>query len=153
MPIDTSTGGAKAAKFESLGDKIEGVIVSAEAKPQTDIESGEVKTWSDGRPMLQWVIVLATSLRDDDADTGERTLYAKGGKFTPASGSGVSMMEAIKEAVSASGAKLLEEGGTLAVAHTGLGEKKNKAYSAPKLYAARYTPPAPRAASINPFDD
>ena len=63
MPIDTSTSSARAAKFESVGDKIEGTILSADAKPQTDIDTGEIKTWSDGNPILQWVIVLATSLR------------------------------------------------------------------------------------------
>ena len=142
MPIDTTTSGAAAAKFEAIGDRIEGRILSADAKPQTDIETGDVKTWSNGDPILQWVIVLATDLGNGGDDTGERTIYAKGGKFTAAEGDGLSMMEAIKAAVAKAGAKQLLEGGTLVVQHSGLGEKKNKAYSAPKLYKARYTPPA-----------
>lgn len=152
MPIDVQTGGGKAAKFDALGDKIEGVIISADERPQTDIETGEIKTWNDGRPIMQWVITLATDLRDADIpdDDGHRTVYAKGGKFVAAQGDGTSMMTAIADAVRASGAKSLEEGGTLAVAHTGLGEKKNKAYSAPKLYKARYTPPTSKI-NVDPF--
>jgi len=142
MPIDTTTSGATAAKFENIGDRIEGRILSAEARPQTDIETGEVVTWSDGKPRLQWVIVLATDLRDSADDTGERTVYAKGGNFVPATGEGLSPMEAIKAAVAKAGAKQLLEGGTLVMQHTGLGVKKNKAHNAPKLFKARYTPPA-----------
>ena len=152
MPIDTSTSSARAAKFEAVGDKIEGTILSADAKPQTDIDTGEIKTWSDGNPILQWVIVLATSLREDADDDGNRTVYAKGGKFTAASGEGLSMMEAIKAATAKAGASQLLEGGTLLLQHTGLGEKKKAAYSAPKLYKARYTPPA-KGIDVDPFAD
>ena len=152
MPIDTSpTTGGRAAKFDSLGDTISGVIVSADSRPQTDIETGETVTWADGTPRMQWVIVLATDLRDPAIpdDDGNRTLYAKGGKFSAATGEGTSMMEAIRAAAHAAGAKTLEEGGTLTVKHSGLGEKKNKAYSAPKLYKARYEAPAKGALDVS----
>lgn len=148
MPINTNTGTSRSAKFDEVGDRIEGIIVSAEVKPQTDIETGEIKRWTDGRPVEQWVIVLQTDIRDGEDDDGQRTLYAKGGKFDAASGSGQSMMEAIKAAANG---RAIEEGGNLVVAHSGLGKKKNAAYSAPKLYKAKYTPPP--APSIAPDDD
>jgi hypothetical protein len=57
------------------------------------------------------------------------------------------MMEAIKAAANS---RSIEEGGTLVVVHSGLGKKKNVAYSAPKLYKAKYTAPV---AGINVDDD
>lgn len=152
MPIDTSTSSGKAAKFDNVGDFIKGRIISADPRQQTDVETGEKLTWSDGSPRMQWVIQLATENRDagDPDDDGVRTIYAKGGNFTPASGEGKSMQSAIRDAVAAANAKVLAEGGTLTVKHSGLGEKKNKAYSAPKLYVARYVAPV---ADLDPFAD
>ena len=51
----------------------------------------------------------------------------------------------IEEAVKKAGAKGLEVGGTLAVKYVKDGEKKNKAFNAPKLYAAKYEAPDPMA--------
>lgn len=150
MPIDTSTSSGKAARFDAVGDFIKGRIVSADERQQTDVETGEKLTWADGSPRMQWVITLATDLRDDADDDGLRTVYAKGGNFTAATGEGKSMQSAIRDAVADAKAKVIAEGGTLTVKHSGLGEKKNKAYSAPKLYVAKYTPPA---ADLDPFAD
>lgn len=149
MPINTNTSTGRSAKFENVGDRIEGTIVSAEVKPQTDIETGEIKRWSDGKPVEQWVISLQTDLREADDDDGIRTLYAKGGRFDAASGSGQSMMEAIKAAASG---KPIEEGGTLTVMYSGQGKKKNVAYSAPKLYKAKYAAPAIKTADLDDND-
>lgn len=147
MPINTNTTGTgRAAKFDNIGDRIEGVIVSAEEKPQTDIETGEIKRWSDGKPIQQWVIAVQTDLRDGDDDDGVRVLYAKGGRFDAASGSGQSMMEAIKGAASG---KPIEEGGTLTVMYSGQGKKKNAAYAAPKLYKAKYAAPALKTVDLD----
>lgn len=148
MPINTNNGTSRSAKFDEIGDRIEGTIVSAEELDQTDIETGEVKRWPDGKAVKQWVVVVRTDMRDGDDDDGQRTLYAKGGKFDAASGSGQSMMEAIKAAANG---RPIEEGGTLTVMHSGLGKKKNPAYSAPKLFKAKYAPPA--APSIATDDD
>ena len=155
MGFDPNAGGGKTVSFDNIGDKVEGVILSADDKNHArDVDTGALLYWDAEKtqPRYQWLFELQVAPTEDNP-TGVVKVYAKGGNFTPVSGTGKSLQEAIKDAVRASGAKLIEEGGTLAIAHTGLGEKKKAAFNAPKLYAARYTPPAPRAASINPFDD
>ena len=125
-----------AAKFENINDAHVGRIVGIVQRPQTDLKSGQVKTFSDGAPMMQWVITIEKAGGDTVA------LWAKGGKFKAVSGSGESMLNAIGTAVRAAGADSVDVGGQLAVAHTGLGEAK-PGMNAPKLYTAQYKPPAP----------
>ena len=134
-------GGSRSAKFEAIGDLVKGRILSAEPRQQTTPE-GALKTWSDGKPMMQLVITLQTDLHDEDDDDGQRAVYAKGGKYKVASGKGTSMLEAIREAVKRAGAKGIDIGATLTVQHSGLGDKTAPAYSAPKLYVAKYEPGA-----------
>lgn len=144
MGFDPNAGNGKSAKFENVGDKVEGVVLSARDDDHVkNVDTGAPEYWDDAKtqPKYQWLIVLQCA-PDGPDDDGVRKVYAKGGNFTAASGSGQSMQRAIGDAVKASGAKLLDEGGTLVVQHTGLGEKKKAAFSAPKLYKARYTPPA-----------
>lgn len=149
-------GGGKAAKFEELGDSVTGTITDARVTQQTSLEDNTPLTWSDGSPRMQLVISLQTDLHDDSDDDGIRKVYAKGGKFEVASGSGSSMKEAIADAVkraSDGGKASLAEGGKLTVAFTGLGKKTNRAYSAPKLYKAKYEPPTRSVAMDDLFDD
>lgn len=137
-------GGGKAAKFEKLGDQVSGVITDARVTQQTSLEDNTPLTWQDGSPRMQLVVTLATDLREGDDDDGTRKIYAKGGKYEVASGSGTSMKEAIADAMKRAGngtpAKLVE-GGKLTVAFTGEGKRTNRAYSPPKLYKAKYEPP------------
>ena len=49
-------GGGKAAKFEAVGDTVEGTIVEAKVTQQTDMESNEPLTWADGSPRMQLVV-------------------------------------------------------------------------------------------------
>jgi len=150
MPIETKTSSSKSARFETIGDRIEGVIISAKEDDQTDIETGQVKRWQDGTPMKQWVIELQTTLNDGDDDDGKRTVWAKGGRFEAAQGDGQSLMEALR---SAADGKPIEEGAHLIVQMTGLGKKKNPAYASPKLFKAKYTP-APKGintTAVDPF--
>ena len=139
IPLSDLEGGAPAAKFDKLGDKHVGKITAMANRPQTDPATGKVKTWDDGNPMMQWVITL-------EKDNGETvSLYAKGGKgdnFTPAEGSGESMLNAIGTAVRAAEASGVDVGAQLAVAHTGLGRKVQGRNQA-KLFTAQYVPPAP----------
>lgn len=118
-----------------------GRIESADVRQQTDPE-GNLKTWNDGSPVMQLVVTLATDLNDDANDDGRRAIYAKGGNYEAASGEGTSMLVAIREAVKKAGGSKLEPGATLTVRHTGLGKKTSAAYSAPKLYRAKYEPAA-----------
>lgn len=126
-------GGPASAKFPNVGDAVEGTIkTEPTVEQQRDIETGELLTWQDGNPRQQLVITIQTDQRDpgDEDDDGVRRLFVKG-----------NMRKALQEAVIKAGRKQLDIGGKIAVAYTGDGEKKNKAYSAPKLYKAVYVPP------------
>ena len=141
--------GAKSAKFENVGDYVKGTIVSAEVRQQTDIE-GKPKVWTDGSPVMQLVVVLATDQRDDGDDDGHRAVYAKGGRYEVASGKGKSMRDAIAEAVRAGGGKALDIGSTLTVAHTGLAVAK-RGLSPMKLYGAKWEPATVAVADFDPL--
>ena len=120
------------AKFEQLGDRYVGRIVAMIERQQTDIH-GNLLAFNDGTPRKQWVI----SIEQPSGDTV--ALYAKGGKFKAATGSGASMLAAIGAAVREAGASAVDIGAELAVAYTGESEAqpgKNPA----KLYTAQYRP-------------
>src|SRR5580765_4582767 len=127
--------GGKAAKFEQIGDTVEGEITDAVVSQQTHMETNEPLTWADGSPRMQLVITLQTSERSDD-DDGLRRVFAKGGKYEVATGTGTSMKDAIGDAVKKAGAKSLDVGGHLKVGFSGEGKKTNRGFSAPKLYRA-----------------
>lgn len=124
-----------AAKFHEVGASVKGRIVSLKEEPQTDINTGQPRFWPNGEPMMQWLIGLQM------ADGETVTLYAKGGKYKPAEGSGDSMLTAIGLAVRAAGATGVDVGGELAIAYTGISEKK-AGKNAAKLYTAQYKAPS-----------
>lgn len=145
-------GGGKAAKFENIGDFVEGTITNAELTQQTSMEDNSPLTWQDGSPRMQLVVTLSTDLREGEEDDGARRIYAKGGTYEVAEGSGKSMKDAIQEACKKAGAKTITEGGVLKVAFTGLGKKTNRGYSAPKLFRAAYKLPVASVAVDDLFD-
>lgn len=132
--------GAKAFPFEAVGDVCTGVIVDAQMRQQTDLETGEPQTWKDGSPKRMLVVTLQTELQADENDDGMRTLYLRGGNYTVANGKGTASLTAVRDAIKASGAKELEIGAKLSVGYTGNGTKSNNAFTAPKLYSAKYEP-------------
>jgi len=135
-------GTGKAAKFEEVGDEVKGVISDLKVSQQTSMEDNTPLTWADGSPRMQLVVTLSTDLREDENDDGARRLYAKGGRYEVATGAGTSMKDAIADAVKKSGAREIAEGGVLRVAHTGMGKKTNRGFSAPKLFRATYEAPS-----------
>jgi hypothetical protein len=130
------------AKFPELGDKYAGVITSVRRTPQTDFDTGEVLTWNDGTPRLQTLVELEL------ADGTTTTLYAKGGKYEAAKGTGQSMEAAIVAAVKAAGGSSIRRGDMLAIEHTGLGKASRKGMNAPKLFTAEYRLAEPANASV-----
>lgn len=134
-------GSGKAFKWENMGDVCVGIIESCEVQQQTSMEDNTPLTWADGSPRMQLVITLQTEYRDDDEDDGIRRLFAKGGKWETAQGSGTSMKDAIADAVRKAGAKSLDSGAKLTVGFTGLGKSRNRGYQAPKLFQAKYEKP------------
>jgi hypothetical protein len=130
-----------AVKFDAIGDKVIGRIISARREQQRDFESGQPMTWANGDPRLQTVITL------DTAD-GEQTLYARGGRYDViAEGTGLSMEAAIVTAVSnAGGPRSIDPGAELVVQHTGLAKASKAGLNGAKLYTAAYRPPSPAEA-------
>lgn len=145
-------GGGKAAKFETIGDTIEGVITDVTVSQQTSMEDNTPLTWADGRPRMQLIVTLQTDAREGEDDDGVRKLYAKGGKYEAASGTGTSMKDAVADAVKKAGASSLDSGGWLKVGYSGEGKKTNRGYSAPKLYRATYKAPVASVAADDLFE-
>lgn len=129
-------GGVPAAKFESPGDAVKGIVEAAEVTQQTDIKTGQPKTWDNGDPMMQLVVTLQTDLDDGDDDDGRRKLYLRGSKPD-------SSLGAVKGAIRDAKAKGLEVGGELVLQYTGDGQPTQRGFNPPKLYRAKYTAPAP----------
>lgn len=132
IPLSDLEGG-NAAQFNSFGDKHEGRIIDMDERQQTST-AGELLTFKDGSPRMLWVITI----QPDEGDPVQ--LWAKGGKYKAAEGSGESMLMAIGVAVRTAGANAVDVGGRLAVAYTGNGEKTSIG-GTPKLYTAEYRPP------------
>ena len=128
--------GAPACKFESPGDTHKGKVVSAQKRQQTDYGTGTPKFYDNGDPMWEIVITIDTGVEDSNGET-EKRLFARG-----------AMLKAIREALKDAGAKL-EVGGELVVRYTEDGEPSKKGFNAPKLYKAKYTPPAPAAVDLD----
>lgn len=133
-------GGARAFQFAELNDVCHGIVINADMRQQTSLE-GELLSWDDGRPRMQLVVELQTDDRIDSDDDGIRTIYAKGGRFEVATGEGLSMKDAIadaiKEVVRDPKRRSIDPGDELWVGYTGLG-KARKGYNAPKLYSAKF---------------
>jgi hypothetical protein len=121
-------GGVPSAKFEDTGTVVAGEIATMEMQQQRDFATGELKTWSDGNPMMQLKVVLLTGPVDEE-DDGRRAIYLKG-----------QMRDAVREAVKAKNQKGLAIGGKLAVKYVGDGEAQAR-MNPPKLYKAKYEPP------------
>ena len=146
-------GGGKAAKFDNVGDSIEGMITDVRLSQQTAMEDNTPLTWADGSPRMQLVVTLQTESSEGDNDDGVRKVFAKGGNYEVASGVGKSMKDAIADAMKKAEVKEIQEGGTLKVAYTGEGKKTNRGYAAPKLYRASYKPPVQSVAAADLFDE
>jgi len=132
-------GGGKAAKFEEVGDTVEGIIIDAQLTQQTHMETQEPLFWPDGQKRMQLVVTLQTDETGED-DDGIRRIFAKGGRYEVAEGTGTSMKDAIADAVKKAGGKF-DPGGWLKVGFSGVGKKTNRGFAAPKLFRAQYKPP------------
>lgn len=126
--------GAPAAKFDTIGTTITGTVLrEPEARQQKDFRTQVPETWPDGSPKMQVIVQIKTDQRDPDRgdDDGTRIVYIKGKELT----------NAVRNAVRTAGANGIHTGGRLTIRYTGDGPAE-KGLNAPKLYDARYEPPA-----------
>jgi hypothetical protein len=128
--------GAPSFKFEEVGDRVSGRIVSIRKRQSTDMDTGELLTWANGDPRMFTAVTLV-----NDADGEEVAVNGAGGKFEPAKGKGTSFETALLAAGRAAKVGSIDAGGHLEVVHSGLGKKPSAGKNAPKLYTISYTPP------------
>lgn len=131
-------GGAKSARFTTVGDEVGGRIVSEpEVKQQTEFVrgggAGKPLFWDNGDPKMQLVVKVQTDLREDAEDDGVRALYLKGGFKRDTT------QKAAADAVRAAGAQGLKVGGELYLRLTHIdGDSQDAA----KSFSGRYVPPS-----------
>lgn len=127
-----SSGGPPTFKFEAIGDTISGVILKVERTQQTDFQTGELKFFSNGDPMWQYVFHLQTDLRDPAIpdDDGVRRVFAKNNGFKAARAA-ISDHRPTPEQVI---------GGRFAMRHTAVGTPPKPGLNPPKLFEAEFQP-------------
>lgn len=135
---------SSSAKFDTVGQKHSGIITAIDHRQQTDLD-GKPKLFPSGDPMMMYVITIQPDGGDAVA------LWAKGGNYTPAKGTGMAMLPAIAAAAREAGATAIEVGAQLAVAFTGEGEAR-VGMNAPKLYTAQYRSPAAKPQAVEVDD-
>src|SRR5262245_40748422 len=119
---DFMGGGGRTVQFETPGDTVRGqVLAPPERRQQTDPNTGEPKTFPDGRPKYIFCVRLQTDLRDpqDPFDDGERMIYLKWKSLI-----------AVRNAIRAVGGNGLEVGGYLTLTLVGFGPKTKAAWNA-----------------------
>lgn len=128
----TSTAG-KTAKFENVGDSVEGIVVSAEMKPST-MPGGVPRLFDDGTPQQDFVFTLQTNLRDPNIenDDGIRTVWMR---------SFGDDKKAVVDAVTAAGDDDVNKGGYMKVTFTGTIPSKNPGFQPRKLRSVEYRKP------------
>jgi hypothetical protein len=136
------SGGGEAAKWPAVGTEVGGTIRSFRMAQQTDMETGELETWKDGRPRMQLVVDLQcepTGINwkgleneqyDIPDDDGMRTAYVKG-----------ELQKAISKAIKDAGGKF-ETGAYVRIRRITNGPKTNPKFAAPHRYIAKWTPAA-----------
>ena len=127
-------GGTPTFKFEGVGDRCRGPVVAIQKRQSTDMDSGELLTWPDGRPKMYTSVTL-------QIDGEERTVNGAGGTFEVGSGEGKSFEAALLAAAKAAGVESIDKGATLEIVHSGMGKKTSAGKNAPRLYTMKYTPP------------
>lgn len=125
-------GGAPAAKFPEIGAVIAGKVLAQRKQQSKDFESGQLKTFEDGSPMMEIVFTLQTDVIDPEIeeDDGTRRLFARG-----------QMLKAIGAALRKAHWSAPLVGGTLKVKYAKDGDRVGRK-NPPKLYQAIFEPPA-----------
>ena len=154
---------SKSVKLHRKGQKYVGIVVEDPVQRQATVYGGapgELATWADGQPKMQWHMTFLT-ISEDICDCED--FCAEGAKnkdrgtsdddgvrkfYVPTSGN---LITAMVDALKAGGAPVdkdgdpeIETGGVFAIQRTGLDYEKAKAGNKPPvLYGAAYKPPTP----------
>ena len=123
-------GGARSARFETVGDTVIGLVTSMEMRQQTDFKTNELLFWQDGNPRMQLVVTLETMAREDADDDGLRNVYIKG-----------QMQKAVADAIKRAGERGIGQGGKLGIKFVATATPTDPRLSGAKQYTASYAPP------------
>lgn len=141
-------------KGYGIGDKISGVVVSAERAQQRDFDTGTPMEWDNGDPRMETVIIVGdTGLVDPemDNDTGERALHLRGGNFKVAEGTGLAGEVALREAMKKAGIRC-EPGCKIQAVITGLAEPTGRGKNPAKLFTIKLEAPAKGISEADLFE-
>lgn len=139
MSFDLGGNDGTSFPYDNHGDACTGSIVNVEEIQQTDLTTGALAFWPDGKPKMQFRVTLQTELRDDVDDDGLRTVYLRGSRKPESQSSLGAVLAAVK---ATTGGSALEPGGILTLRYIGDGVASTRGYTAPKKYDATYRPPA-----------
>lgn len=114
-------------KLETIGDKISGQIIDKELRQQTDLDTGELLYWPDGRAKQMAIITMQVQ-EPSEEDDGRRNLFVRG-----------LMQAAIRDAVKEAHKTDLIIGDWLTVEFTGERTPTRKGLNGMKEYAAKIT--------------
>lgn len=128
-------------KGTPIGAKIVGVPSEMVSTQQRNME-GDPLFFEDGKPRMQLVITLKTSMRDEkiEDDDGERRIFAKGGAAPSKGKKGLPMLNALRLAQKEAGSKIEVGGGVLELEYMGEDEPAKKGQNGTKLWVAKWTP-------------
>ena len=126
-------------KFDTVGATVTGTVIDMEELQQTDLSTGEPRTFTNGQPMMMYRISLQTDITDTDTDDGIRSIYLKGSRNPESQSSLAAVLYAVKKAT---GTTQIEQGGTLTLTYIGDGKSKTRGFNPPKLYTATYERPS-----------
>lgn len=136
-------GGITGQKFPHVGFTVDLTWLSWKMAPQTDMDTGEIKTWADGRKRMQMVVTaqgeatgitwetnayVETSIEDDD---GVRALYIKG-----------NLQKAIRDGIRNAGMKGPEVGMLTRITRGKSEKPKTKGQQGAHTYTVVVTPAA-----------
>ena len=129
--------GGNSFPFDHIGDTVTGQIVSLQEVQQTDLQTGEPKTFANGQPMMMYRISLATQLRDpaNPSDDGHCDIYLKGSRKSETQSSLAAVLDAVR---AVTGGTDLEPNATLSLTYIGDGQQAQRGFNPPKLYKANY---------------
>lgn len=138
----------------TVGDKISGVVISAERTQQRDFDTGALMEWDNGDPRMETVVIVGdTGLVDPeiDNDTGERALHLRGGNYKAKEGTGLSGEAALREAMKKAGIRC-EPGVKIQAAITGLAEPTGRGKNPAKLWTMKLEPAEKGISADDLFD-
>lgn len=140
-------GGAPSLSYDAQKGYVKGTfrggqVLSKTISDQTEMGNGKVRTWGDGSPRKQMVLLLQTSERADPQDNGQRQLFIKG-----------DLPRACREAFQAQGASDIEIGSWVYAAWVDDKAAKTAGHNPSKVYQVVYARPGqpdPNPAAIVP---